>query len=66
MNVKCPKVKFAALALVAAPAGHLKNRHGTRVPDDLQENQATRHPRMFLAGVQGFEKPWIPAGNMRE
>jgi hypothetical protein len=29
------------------------------------ESQATRHPRMSLAGVQKLEKTWIP-GQARE
>jgi hypothetical protein len=32
----------------------------------LDESQATRHPRMSLAGVQVFEKTWIPAKSTRE
>jgi phage host-nuclease inhibitor protein Gam len=30
------------------------------------KSRAQRHPRMFLARVQGLQKAWIPARNMRE
>jgi hypothetical protein len=32
----------------------------------LYEIHSTRHPRMSLAGVQLFEKTWIPATSTRE
>ena len=52
----------------ASYASHLEdgtfNLH--RVINVLYESQATRHPRMSLAGVQIFEKTWIPAKSTRE